>query len=169
MKRIAIPLLVLATATSGFAESRDSAWALRLGILIPRLGNISGITVDTGASFSVAYRAFKSDTMSLEIESLGSAYSISDGFGESATINVSNLNLVFLTHTKDSQFYYGAALGSAKPSATLNGYVFDGQTSTVYGPVLGTKLPKGWFLEARYMFCTVPASRGTMILAGYRF
>jgi len=169
MKQLLTSIVLLAAATSGFAAQHDSPWSLRLGIIFPRLSDTNGLTVDPGASFSFAYRAYRSDTASLEIESLGSAYTVSDSAGDSATFNISNLNLIFLSHSKDSNFFYGAVIGSAKPSASLDGYVLNGKTSTAYGPILGIKLQKGWFIEARYLFCDVPASRGTMILAGYRF
>jgi hypothetical protein len=169
MKHLAACTVALAIAASTFATSNDSPWALRLGPIFPRLGNTAGLTVNVGASFSVAYRAYRNETFSLEVESLGSSYSVSDGAGDSATFTVSNLNLVALVNAKDSKFYYGGSIGSAKPNASLQGVVFEGETSSVYGPVIGTKLSGGWFIEARYMFCSVPASRGTMILGGYRF
>ena len=79
MKQLLTSLLVLGAVSPSFAAQHDSDWALRLGIIFPRLNHSSVLTVDPGVSFSVAYRAFKRDSYSLEIESLGSAYSVSAG------------------------------------------------------------------------------------------
>jgi len=172
MKKYIVVALSLAAA-SCFAAPGDSNWAVRLGVIFPRLeGGVSG---DTGGTLGIAYRAYKGQSCSLEVEAMGSAYRATSG-GDSATFSVSSLNLVGLYSLSSliqgggmAVPYIGAVVGVSTPSVSINGVNVDGDTSTSYGPIIGTTLNKQWFIEARYLFCDVPASRGTQIMLGYRF
>lgn len=165
MKKLFTAALIFA-AVSCFAGPGDSQWALRLGPMFPRVG--SGLSADTGATFSVSYRLIKNDSYTLEIESLGSAFKANDGT-DSGDFTTSNFNLVGLFSVPTSKFYGGASVGFGKASVSSGNVTVSGDTRAVYGPVAGYKINQNWFAEARYMFSDVPALRGTMILAGYRF
>jgi len=166
MKKLFIAALSLA-AVSCFAAPGDSAWALRLGAVFPRVSN--GLSADTGGAFSVSYRVTKaSDPYSIEIESLGAAFKISDGV-DSADISTSNFNVIGLYPIQGSAAYVGGSIGFGRGSASSGGVSITGDTKAVYGLVGGYKFNKQWFGEARYVFSDVPALRGTFIMAGFRF
>jgi len=165
MKKFMVAALSLA-AVSCFAAPGDSNWAVRLGVVFPRV--TSGLDSDPGAALSVSYRVFKSETYSVEVESFGAAYRISDGTN-SADITTSNFNVVGLFTVPNSGAYAGGSLGFGRATGSSGGVSITGDTKAVYGVIAGYKFNKQWFGEARYLFSDVPALRGTFIMAGYRF
>lgn len=164
MKALFCTALAL-VASAAFADAGKSNWALRFGLVVPR---VDGISTDTGAAFGVSFRAIQKGTTALEIESLGVSYRAEEQ-GDTATFRVSNLNAVAYTTPDGSPVYVGGLLGITEASAEVQGFTVTGDRKLVSGVVVGKKFSKQWFGEVRYTWSDVPASRGTFFLAGYRF
>jgi len=166
-KKFLIPALALAAATC-FAGPGDSNWSLRFGVVFPNTTN-TGLSSDAGFSYSVAYRLYRGEGFSLHAEAQGSVYSVNDGAGDDATITVGGLNLLGIAHMKSSPVYVGGTVGFTQATASSDGFTTTGETKGVWGVLAGVPLSRQWFVEGRYMWSDVPASRGTVVYAGYRF
>ena len=165
-KSLVVALSVVAASAFAGSNPGDSNWSVRLGPIFPRVNN--GVDTKVGVSFGVSYRAFKGDQFAVEVEALGSAYKADAGGGD-VDITVSNLNVLVLAEMPNQPFYLGGLIGATKATASSGGFSVSGDTKGVYGPVLGYQFNKQWSVEARYLFSDIPASRGTQVLAGYRF
>lgn len=162
-----MPALAVLAATS-FAAPGDSRWAVRFGAVFPNSGG-TGVSTDVGFAYGLSYRFLKEDHFSLGAEVQGSVYHANDGNGDGATITVSNLNLLGIVHVPSSKVYVGGTVGFTQATASTSNFSVTGDTKGVYGLLAGVPVSKQWFVEGRYNWSDIPASRGTDVYLGFKF
>ena len=148
------------------AAASDNPWTIRIGGHFPTFD--TPLSVRSGGTFGLGYRFFHDENTSVELESLGTGFDVSDGVATS-TFTVGQLNVVFTFGPEDRGAYGGFALGTAQARASDGFTTTLGDQSTIYTLIGGYRVDRHSFFEARLSSGDVPAFRGFDLLYGFKY